>query len=102
LWEGRLNETRSDTYVEAGLVLDKGRENVGTTPLDAQPDAILKMPGDSLAPFILSLCLTAIFVGLLLNLWVLVGLALVASAAAVLGWLWPESKLGETRAGVHV
>jgi cytochrome c oxidase subunit 1/cytochrome c oxidase subunit I+III len=102
LWEGRLNETQSDTYVDAGLVLDKGRENVGTTPLDAQPDAILKMPGDSLAPFILSLCLTAIFVGLLLNLWVLVGLALVASAAAVLGWLWPESKLGETRAGVHV
>jgi cytochrome c oxidase subunit I+III len=102
LWEGRLGETRSDSHVEAGLVLDKGRENVATTPLDAQPDAILKMPGDSLSPFVLSLCLTAIFVGLLLNLWVLVGLAVAASAAAILGWLWPESKLGETRAGVHV
>jgi cytochrome c oxidase subunit 1/cytochrome c oxidase subunit I+III len=97
-----LRETRSDTSVEAGLVLDRGRETVGTTPLDAEPDAILKMPGDSLSPFVLSLCLTAIFVGLLLNLWVLVGLAVAASAAAVLGWLWPESKLGETRADVHV
>jgi cytochrome c oxidase subunit 1/cytochrome c oxidase subunit I+III len=102
LWEDRLRETRSDTSVEAGLVLDRGRETVGTTPLDAEPDAILKMPGDSLSPFVLSLCLTAIFVGLLLNLWVLVGLAVAASAAAVLGWLWPESKLGETRADVHV
>ena len=31
-----------------GLVLDHGRETVGTSALDAEPDIILKMPGDSL------------------------------------------------------
>ena len=34
-----------------GLVLDKGRETIGTTVLDAEPDVILKMPGDSYLPF---------------------------------------------------
>jgi len=101
LWESRLDEAQ-ESHTEAGLVLDKSKENIGTTPLDAEPDVILKMPGDSWSPVILSLGLTLIFVGLLTQWWWLIALSLLASIVAILGWFWPESKLGETRAGAHV
>jgi cytochrome c oxidase subunit 1/cytochrome c oxidase subunit I+III len=82
--------------VHAGLVLDHGRETPGTTPLDAQPDIILRMPRDSYAPVILSLTVTLIFAGLAFHWWWLAGLGVVASGAGILGWLWPERMLGET------
>jgi cytochrome c oxidase subunit 1/cytochrome c oxidase subunit I+III len=99
LWEGRLGEGTGEherSHVHAGLVLDHGRETVGTTPLDAQPSVILKMPTDSFAPFILSLTATTIFVGLALNIWWLVIVGILATGADIVGWLWPERSLGET------
>ncbi|HEY1710162.1 MAG TPA: cytochrome c oxidase subunit I [Rhizomicrobium sp.] len=98
LWEERLNEQPKDqrSYPHAGLVLEQGKEAIGTTPLDAQPDIILKMPGDSPAPLIFAISLTVIFVGLLITTWWLVALAALATAATMIGWLWPERKLGET------
>jgi len=97
LWEDRLEEPEGEkSHVGAGLVLDHGREAIGTTALDAQPDIILKMPGDSYAPLLLALSATAIFVGLLTHLWWLAGMAAVCTGAAVLVWLWPETALGET------
>ena len=54
LWEDRLNERPDRSFGGAGLVLDKGRETIGTTALDAEPDVILKMPGDSIAPLLLA------------------------------------------------
>jgi cytochrome c oxidase subunit 1/cytochrome c oxidase subunit I+III len=97
LWEDRLLEPGVDkSKVDAGLVLDRGREALGTTALDAQPDIILKMPGDSYAPLLLALCATAIFVGLLTHLWWVAGMAATATGAATLVWLWPEAALGET------
>src|SRR6202012_1845811 len=80
LWEGRLGEQTQRSHTKAGLVLDHGKENIGTSPLDARPDVILKMPRDSYAPFILSLTVTAIFVGLVFLWWWLVILGVVASA----------------------
>ena len=96
LWEDRLDESDARSHVHAGLVLDHGRENVGTSPLDAEPDIILKMPSDSWSPFVLAVTLTAIFSGLVEHLWWLAILGVVASAAAIIGWLWPERALGET------
>jgi cytochrome c oxidase subunit 1/cytochrome c oxidase subunit I+III len=99
LWEGRLGEGTGEqerSHVHAGLVLDHGRETVGTTPLDAQPSVILKMPTDSFAPFILSLTATTIFVGLAFNIWWLVIVGILATGADIVGWLWPERSLGET------
>src|SRR6185437_5702704 len=69
LWESRLQESVGESLTEEGLVLDRGRETIGTTPLDGEPDIILKMPGDSYAPLILTLGLTVGFVGLLVHLW---------------------------------
>lgn len=71
LWEDRLQEvdtrTRFGTRESAGMVLDRGKETIGTTPLDAEPNVVLKMPGDSLLPFFLSLAMTGVFSALLVQ-----------------------------------
>ena len=73
LWEGRISE-REDTdrsVLREGFLLDQGRETLAVTPLDGEPDAILKMPADSLLPVALAGELFVLFVGLLLtNGWV--------------------------------
>jgi cytochrome c oxidase subunit 1/cytochrome c oxidase subunit I+III len=99
LWEGRLGDSgrQERSTVNAGLVLDHGRETVGTTSLDAQPNIILKMPKDSYAPVILALTLTAIFIGLVLHVWWLAIVGALASGLDIIGWLWPEVSLGETK-----
>jgi cytochrome c oxidase subunit 1/cytochrome c oxidase subunit I+III len=78
------------------MLLDHGRETVGTTPLDAEPRIILKMPKDSFAPVLLSLALTAFFAGFGLHVWWLAIVGLMGAALDILGWLWPERSLGET------
>jgi cytochrome c oxidase subunit I len=103
LWEDRLEPRPLDakSRPHAGLVLEHGRETVGTDPLDAQPDIILKMPGDSYAPLILAVAVTAIFIGLLALAWWLVAVAGVVAAGTIVGWLWPERALGETAEPAH-
>jgi cytochrome c oxidase subunit I len=97
LWEDRLGlKTEQQSYPHAGLVLDHGREAVGTDPLDATPDIILKMPSDSLAPLVLSIAATFVFIGLVGHWWWLAAIAAVATGAAIIGWLWPEDALGQT------
>jgi cytochrome c oxidase subunit I len=97
LWEDRLGvKTEQQSYPHAGLVLDHGREAIGTDPLDATPDIILKMPSDSLAPLVLSIASTFVFIGLVAHWWWLAALAAVATGAAIIAWLWPEAALGET------
>jgi cytochrome c oxidase subunit 1/cytochrome c oxidase subunit I+III len=98
LWEDRLGEPAEGerSHPGKGLVLDHGREAIGTTALDAQPDVILKMPGDSYAPILLALFMTVIFTALLTHLWWLAGIGALGTAASILVWLWPEAALGET------
>jgi cytochrome c oxidase subunit 1/cytochrome c oxidase subunit I+III len=95
LWEDRLG-TEEESHPNAGLVLDKGREAVGTSALDGEPDIILKMPRDSYAPIILALTATTIFIGLAFHLWWLAALGVFGTGADIIGWLWPERYLGET------
>jgi cytochrome c oxidase subunit I len=95
LWETRLQESRGVSSLSEGLLLDHGRETIGTTPLDGEPDLILKMPFDSYAPLVLALGVSAAFVGLLCHLWVLVAIGCLVTAASILVWLWPERRLGE-------
>jgi cytochrome c oxidase subunit I len=99
LWESRLGESQGGgSSLEKGFMLDHERETIGVTPLDAEPDVILKMPFDSPAPFVLTLGTSAIFVGLLLHqhLWPLTVVGALAAGAAILIWLWPERQLGQT------
>ena len=64
-------------------MLAEGRETIGTTLLNAEPDAIVKMPGDSWAPFWLSLFLFLLFACLLAQAW-WAALAMTALAAGSL------------------
>jgi cytochrome c oxidase subunit 1/cytochrome c oxidase subunit I+III len=82
------------------MVLDKGKEALATTFLDAAPDAILKMPEDSTAPFVVTLAMSAFFVGLLLQMWWLAAVGGLAMLAGALVWLWPERELAQ-RAEAH-
>jgi cytochrome c oxidase subunit 1/cytochrome c oxidase subunit I+III len=102
LWEGRLEESAVYSSLDAGMVLDHGRETVGTSPLDGEPDEILRMPKDSIAPFLLALATSAFFVGLLLHLWWLALVGAVVLALALLIWLWPERQLRQRVATQHV
>ncbi len=94
LWEGRVS-TSERSSLERGLLLDAGKETIGSTPLDAHADMILEMPEDSFAPLLLSLGLAGAFAGLIMKLWIVTGLFALVLALAVLWWLWPRRALRE-------
>ena len=56
------------------MALDEGKEIVATTALDAQPEAILKMPEDSILPLLTALVLTLLSADLLAHFWWLAAL----------------------------
>ncbi len=95
LWEERLGEGSGRSSLERGLALDDGKETIGTTVLDAEPDVILKMPDDSLWPLLTTVTMTAGFAGLLLQLWWLAAAAAAATLAGFLIWLWPRASLDQ-------
>ena len=101
LWEDRLEESEARTSLIEGYLLDHGRETIGTTPMDADIDLILKMPEDSYAPFMLSVAISAFFVALLLHWWWLAGAGAFAIIGAIIIWLWPEHDLGQTADAGH-
>ena len=97
LWEDRLGHAEDlRSHIKTGLVLDHGKEALGTTTLDAEPNVILRMPHDTLIPLCLALSMTVIAAGLALVTWWVVVVGFVLTAASILAWLWPEAKLGET------
>ena len=95
LWEKRLAEAEGESVLERGPILDDHHETFGVTPLDGEPDIILKMPSESYMPLAVTLCLAGIFAGLLIHLWALAGAALIAGIVAVIAWLWPRREAGE-------
>ena len=99
LWESRLGDGASvaPNCALAWLWIT-ARRRLATTALDAVPDAILKMPDDTPAPFIVTLAMSVGFVGLLLQAWWLAAIGAFATLAGLLVWLWPEREL-EQRAG---
>jgi cytochrome c oxidase subunit 1/cytochrome c oxidase subunit I+III len=96
LWEDRLVGHDGASALDEGFLLDDGRETLGTSALDATPDVILRMPGDSYAPLWLALLLGLTFLAMLLHSWWGFGVAAFASVVATVCWLWPEERLGQT------
>lgn len=95
LWESRLAEGPYRSELGVGFPLDHGKETLGTSALDAQPEVILRMPEDSILPLFLAVALTCLFAGLLVKLWWLVIASFVVGLALQLLWLWPRVELGE-------
>ncbi|HWU48582.1 MAG TPA: cytochrome c oxidase subunit I [Asticcacaulis sp.] len=104
LWEDRLNQSEQRSKLHEGFTLLEGRETLGTSPLDSEPNAILRMPGDHLAPFALGLAATVFFAALALHGWLWAGLALAACAATLIWWFWPPKaeKAPSDREAAHV
>ncbi len=90
LWEAPLGEAPSPVGV-AAPVLDDGRETLETSALDATPEEVLRMPGDSLWPLFLSLALLFMFYGLLLSLWWMAIAGATGATAVTIGWTWPTA-----------
>jgi cytochrome c oxidase subunit I len=93
LWEGRLDEGGGRSSLAQGYLLMEGREALGTTPLDAKPDIILKMPDDSYTPFFLGLFSALAFTGLLLHWRDFTMLMALACSLSLIGWMWPRTAL---------
>ncbi|WP_413017929.1 cytochrome c oxidase subunit I [Noviherbaspirillum sp. 1P10PC] len=100
LWEERIGEGEAGSKLEEGLLLDRGKQTVSTTALNGEPQAILKMPEDSWSPLLMTLALSALFVGMLYHWWWFTLAAVLASVAVTIAWLWPRASLGQT-AGEH-
>ncbi|MGH2751683.1 MAG: cytochrome c oxidase subunit I [Actinomycetota bacterium] len=78
------------------LVLAEGHETVGSSLLDARPQVVLEMPGESVWPAILTLAITALCFMVLIEVWPLAFLAGLVSVAAMVGWFWPRGESQET------
>jgi len=94
LWESRLKESEERSVIgdkaSDGMVLDKGKETIGVTPLDAEPNVVLKMPGDSILPFLLALGMAVLFFGLLSQaVWQMVT-GVLCEIAILIVWLTPK------------
>ncbi len=90
LWEDRLNEGPDRSRLDEGPMLLDGRQVLGTTPFDAEPNAILTMPGDTLLPLGLGVAATAVFVSLLFHAWVWAAVAMAGCAVVLVLWLTPH------------
>ncbi len=105
LWEDRLQESDQRSVIgdgiADGMVLDKGKETVGVTPLDAEPNVVLKMPGDSILPFILTIGMAALFGGLLLKDFWVIGASGLCEIAVLALWLTPRAHAAAEKVEVH-
>ena len=94
LWEDRLQENDERSVIgdraPDGMVLDKGKETIGVTPLDGEPNVVLKMPGDSILPFLLAVGMALLFVGLLAKLYWLIGASGLVEFVVLTLWLTPR------------
>ncbi|HSB53065.1 MAG TPA: cbb3-type cytochrome c oxidase subunit I, partial [Gemmatimonadales bacterium] len=90
LWEEELGEG-ARSVIGYGPALDQGRETLGTSTLDAEPEQVLRMPEDSLWPLLLALALTVVAYGLLVGAWWVAGAGGAATLVTVAGWLWPQA-----------
>ena len=91
LWEDRLEDVADRSQLGSGYLLDHGRETIGTTPLDAEPQVILKMPGDSLLPISLAVSVAILFVGLLGHWWIVAALGALGALVVLFLWFLPEA-----------
>jgi hypothetical protein len=95
LWEGRLEAGDLRSNLDEGLVLDRGKETVATSSLDALPRRIIPMPEDTILPFVLTVGLSALFAALLLKSIIVGALGALVCFATLVAWYWPRRNLLE-------
>jgi hypothetical protein len=101
LWEGRVEGVEGRSSIHEGPLLHHGRETIGSTMLDAVPNVVLQMPGDSLTPLFTALTLALAFVGLLLHSAVVAALGTIALGITLAAWLWPSHPPAQPAESTH-
>jgi cytochrome c oxidase subunit I+III len=101
LWEKRLEEGEGESVLTRGMALDDHHETLAVSPLDGEPALILKMPSETYAPVLLTVCLMGLFYGLIALLWWLVILSIIAGLAVSIYWLWPRAEVGQIEEAAH-
>jgi cytochrome c oxidase subunit I len=106
LWEDRLEENEERSVfgdgAQEGMLLDKGKETIGVSPIDAVPNVVLKMPGDSLLPFLLSVGMLALFLGMLAKSGTLMVAGTLVEIAILAVWMTPQAQVRKEEVKVHV
>ena len=92
----RLDESPGRSGFGPGHGARPGREALAVSPLDGEPQLILKMPDDTPVPFWLALLVCVMFVGLLVHAWWLAVIGALGAFAALVAWLWPSRALAQT------
>jgi cytochrome c oxidase subunit I len=105
LWEDRLKESDGRSVIghrgADGMVLDKGKETIGVTPLDAEPNVVLKMPGDSILPFLLAIGMTVLFSAMLAQLAWLMIVGGICEFAILALWLAPKPHAAQEKVELY-
>jgi cytochrome c oxidase subunit I+III len=96
LWQQRdLPETLARGE---GLLADasrNARETLATSVLNAEPQAVLRLPGSSFLPLAAAAMLGIFFIGLLAQVYSLAAIGLVLTLAVLLRWLWDTERTPE-------
>ncbi len=95
LWERQLGDDHARSSLDHGMLLAEGKEALATSAMDGVPDMILEMPRDSMAPFVLSVAVAIVFVGMLLKTWSVIAPGIAIVTLALLAWMWPRRDLRE-------
>ncbi|MFZ0626342.1 MAG: cytochrome c oxidase subunit I [Acidimicrobiia bacterium] len=80
--------------IEAGIgpaLAGEHHEVLGTSLIEAEPDQVIVMPGDSHWPLLLATSMLIFFAGLLISLWPVTWLATVLILGSILAW-WHEGR----------
>jgi cytochrome c oxidase subunit 1/cytochrome c oxidase subunit I+III len=72
--------------------LANGHDTLGTTVVDAVPEAVLAMPEPTYVPVVTAVGITAVFVGFLTISYPVIGIGTVAFVAGLLGWVRPKER----------
>ncbi len=86
LWDSPIQDNPEE---RSELALAEGRETVRSSLLDAQPERVLEMPGDSPWPLVLAIGLLVLFVGLLVDSYISIGVGAAIAIVAAIVWSWP-------------
>jgi cytochrome c oxidase subunit I+III len=71
-----------------GQARDRRREMLVTSSMDARPEQVVVLPGNTWVPLLAALCVGLFFLGMLLGQYLLAVAGVVASALAFLAWAW--------------
>jgi cytochrome c oxidase subunit 1/cytochrome c oxidase subunit I+III len=92
-WDRADREEDASRLERGVLVFDDGHETTATTVRDAYPDEVLDMPAESPWPVVLAVCVSVLFVMLLVSHYYIAGAFAGLSLLALAGWHSQEPEL---------